>query len=135
MRTSTCKHFYWSFRQEIQIPFINASSLIYLRFIYNLLFKLAGSKIDLVRFLKQPSMKLLYEKISKEKTSFLDTEIYFKDSSYILKYLERKQTTRLLKSTWSTQNHYKTHLLGSFFNKVAGLQACKLIKERLLTHC
>ena len=69
-----------------------------------------GSKIDLEKFLnelniKHPSIKFEYE-ISKEKISFLDTEIYIKNNKFITKYLERKQTAkRYLTSTQSIQSH------------------------------
>ena len=76
MLSTICQHFYWPFLQEIQIPFIKATSLIYFRFIYNIFLKWAGNKIHLVKFVKYQSIKFLYGKISKEKTSFLDTETY-----------------------------------------------------------
>ena len=69
-------------------------SLIYLRFIDDIFFIWTGSKTDLEKILnqlntKQPSIKFEY-KISKERISFPDTEIYIKNNNLHTKIFRKK---------------------------------------------
>ena len=54
--------------------------------------------------------------------------------------LKQSKSTRLqmfldISSLWKFRNmHRKTPVLGSLFNKVAGLQICNLFKNKPLTH-
>ena len=104
--------FIYHSQRKFIYPFIKTFSLIYLRFTDDTFFIWTGSKINLESFvnklnLKHPSIKFEY-KISKERISFLDTEIYIKKKkkkNYIPKYLERKQTPKpFLTSIQSIQN-------------------------------
>ena len=70
------------FERKFIYPFIKAFSLMYLRFIDDIFFIWKGSKIDIEKFLnelnsKHSSIKFEYE-ISKDRISFLNTEIYVK---------------------------------------------------------
>ena len=74
-------------------------SLIYLRFIDNIFFKWTGSKADLENFLnklnaKHLSIKFEYE-ISKERISFLDTEIYIKSNKLNINILKENRPSNL----------------------------------------
>ena len=85
------------FERKFIYPFIKTFSLIYLRFIDDIFFKWTGSKTDLETFLnelsaKHPSIKFEYE-ISKERISFLDTEIYIKNNKLHTKIF-KKETDR-----------------------------------------
>ena len=85
------------FERKFIYPFIKTFSLIYLRFIDDIFFIWTGSKTDLENFLnelntKHPSIKFEYE-ISKERISFLDTEIYIKKGKLYTKIF-RKKTDR-----------------------------------------
>ena len=96
------------FERKLIYLFLKKFSLKYLRFIDDIFFIWTGSKTDLERFLnelnaKHPSIKFEYE-ISKERISFLVTEIYIKNN-YLRKYLQRKQSTKpFLKLTQSIKN-------------------------------
>ena len=75
-------------------PFIKTFFLICLRFIDDIFFIWTGSKTDLEKFLnalntKHPSIKFEYE-ISREIISFLDTEIYIKNSKLHTKIFRKK---------------------------------------------
>ena len=70
----------WTILKENSFTHLSTFSLIYLRFIDDIFFKWTGSRTDLENFLdklnaKHASIKFGYE-ISKERISFLDTEIY-----------------------------------------------------------
>ena len=85
------------FERKLIYPFIKTFSLINLRFIADIFFIWTGSKTDLKKFLnelntKHASIKFEYE-ISKEKISFLDTEIYIKNNKVHTKIF-RKETDR-----------------------------------------
>ena len=85
------------FERKFIYPFIKTFSLIYLRFIHYIFFIWTGSKIDLEKFLnklntKYPSIKFEYE-ILKERISFLDSEIFIRNSKLHTKIF-RKQTDR-----------------------------------------
>ena len=85
------------FERKFIYPFIKTFSLIYLRFIDDIFFIWASSKTDLKNFLnelntKHPSIKFEYE-ISKERISFLDTEICIKNNKLHTKIF-RKKTDR-----------------------------------------
>ena len=76
-------------------PFIKAFSLIYLWFIDNIFFIWTGHKTDLENILnklntKHPSIKYKYE-VSKERISFLDTEVYIKNNKLHTKIFRKKK--------------------------------------------
>ena len=82
------------FERKFIYPFIKTFSLIYFRFIDAIFFIWTGSKTDLDKFLnelnaKHPSIKFEYE-ISKERISFLDTEIYIKNNKLHTKIFRKK---------------------------------------------
>ena len=82
------------FERKFMYPFIKIFSLIYLKFIDDVFFIWTGSKTDLQNFLnelntKYPLIKFEYE-ISKEKISFLDTEIYIKNNKLHTKIFRKK---------------------------------------------
>ena len=84
------------FERKFIYPFIKTFSLLYLRFIDDIFFIWTGSKTDLQKVLnelntKHPSIKFEYE-ISKERISFLDTEIYIKNKLHTKIF--RKKTDR-----------------------------------------
>ena len=73
------------FERKFIYPFIKTFSLIYFRLIDDIFFIWKGSKTDLENFLNKlntqhPSIEFEYE-ISKERISFLDTEIYMKNNN------------------------------------------------------
>ena len=85
------------FERKFIYPFIKTFLLIYLRFIDDIFFMWTGSKSDLEKVLnelttKHPSIKFEYE-ISKERISFLDTEINIKNNKLHTKIF-RKKTNR-----------------------------------------
>ena len=85
------------FVKKIIYPFIKTFSLIYLRFIDLIFFIWTGSKADLENFLnelntKHQSIKFEYE-LSKERISFLNTEIHIKNNKLHTKIF-RKKTDR-----------------------------------------
>ena len=72
------------FDRKVIYPFFKTFSLIYLRFIENIIFIWTGSNTDLGKFLnelnaKHPLIKFEQE-ILKEIISFPDTEIYIKNN-------------------------------------------------------
>ena len=74
-------------------------SLIYLRFIDNIFFIWTSNKSDLENFLnklnaKHLSIKFEYE-ISKERISFLDTEIYIKNNKLNINILKENRPSNL----------------------------------------
>ena len=82
------------FESKFICAFIKTFSLIYLRFIGDIFFIWTGSKTDPENFLnelntKHPSTKFEYE-ISKERISFLDTEIYIKNNKLQQKQQENR---------------------------------------------
>ena len=85
------------FVKKIIYPFIKTFSRIYLRFIDLIFFIWTGSKADLENFLnelntKHQSIKFEYE-LSKERISFLNTEIHIKNNKLHTKIF-RKKTDR-----------------------------------------
>ena len=82
------------FERKFIHQFIKTFSLIYLRFVDDIFFIWTGSKTDLEKFInklntKHPSIKFEYE-ISKEKISFLVTEIYIKNNKLYTKIFRNK---------------------------------------------
>ena len=82
------------FEKKFIYPFIKTFTLIYLRFIDDILVIWTGSKTNLENFLnklntKHPSIKFQYE-ILKERISFLDTEIYIKNNKLNTKIFRYK---------------------------------------------
>ena len=87
--------FIYHSQRKFIYPFIKTFSLIYLRFTDDTFFIWTGSKINLESFvnklnLKHPSIKFEY-KISKERISFLDTEIYIKKKKKLHTKIFRKK--------------------------------------------
>ena len=85
------------FERKFMYSFIKTFSCSYLRFIDDKFFTWTGSKTDLENFLngfntKHPSVKVKY-KISKQRISFQDTEIYIKNNKLLTKIF-RKVTDR-----------------------------------------
>ena len=73
------------FLKKLIYPFIKGFSLIYLRFIDDIFLIWTGNKKDLVKFLnelntKHKSIKFEYQ-ISKTSITFLDTEVYIKNTN------------------------------------------------------
>ena len=82
------------FERKFIYPFIKTFLLIYLRFIDDIFFIWTGSKTDLEKFLNElntnhSSIKFENE-IAKERISFLDTEIYIKNSKLHTKIFREK---------------------------------------------
>ena len=82
------------FERKFIYPFIKTFPLIYLRFIDDIFLIWTGSKTDLEKILnelnaKHPSIKFEY-KISKERISFLDTNIYIKNNKLHTKIFRKK---------------------------------------------
>ena len=97
------------FERKFIHPFIKTFSVMYLRFSDDIFFIWTVSKTDLENLLnelnkEQPSIKFEYE-ISKERISFLDTEIYIKNNKLHTKISREKTNNKpFLTSTQSIQN-------------------------------
>ena len=85
------------FEKKLTFLFIKGFSLIYLRFIDDIIFIWTGNKKDLMKFLnelstKHKSIKFEYQ-ISKTTITFLDTKVYIKNNQLCTK-IYRKNPDR-----------------------------------------
>ena len=123
------------FERKSIYPFIKTFSLIYLWLIDDIFFIWKGRKTDLEKFLnklntKHPAIKFEYE-ISKERISFLDTEIYIKNKKLHIKIFRKKKEyhSRELKERFWKKG-YDQKLADEQLEKVDKLARDDLLQEK-----
>ena len=85
------------FKKRLIYSFIKGFSLIYLRFINDIFFIWTDNEKNLIKFLNElntkPESIISEYQISKTSITFIDTEVYIKNSKLYTKYAEKSMSS------------------------------------------
>ena len=127
------------FEKKLIYPFIKGFSLIYLRFIDDILFIWTGNKKDIMRILKELNRKhesISFEyQVSKTGITFLDTEVHIMNNKLCIKICRKKTDRRTFINKTSIPNSQALRIKRIWLRTTSFEYHLQEIKERLVNQC